>query len=844
MEPNQIILNVSSYRAINTYKPDGSSNDFLKVSLSIEVTKNYVDRVNNTLQKISQKTEFFEIDNNNGSITIDGVTYTLDQIFGGQGTNRGERNAANQIIFPDNLLILPYTHPFYIIDLFTHYAKDDRNGWYAKTLELWSLRSNTIKTKYENEVKKIDQNNNDNRSNGATPLNDVENPNVNLPNSEKEKLNENNNNNTSADKVTGVKGFGSDRTIADSWNITKDGVRTLKIGDRHATITSDGFIDVDGVPVGLENILIIQNNAAISVLEAIKNDPNTTWFYDQIVSTREIQLPPPSGDAELDFNKLWLSTESEFEGPSFDLINDSTALDDVNNAEEGSTTGGDSLSKDGVKGKSQKTPEGGPVEVDNSPAMTTRNFEIIRNKISPISPTIIAQNQRQTGKLGKPGWWAFRRYPDNTPYGKPEYEFNGDVSNGYCTIDGKIGSVQYHFGGDLYKLRKNTGRGVSVIIGKENVVDFPIWMNFPEVGLWNKLVPYVADNQTEQHMGMIPAGTTYFHNLPGGYGIGLYQNVELEKPDEANWGIAPPWCGITTNAVIKHGGYIHYHGSVIGAGDGAADWYKKSVKNFEKQKTEEEVGFSNWGMFASIPITIKDGENIPIKSFFKKNKKGEGFWSKDSTQPTDAFLDKPITEKYTEQVERRKTMYEQDPNDPKKRIKKVVVFQEDVVKTRTIPQLHYEQLLPNSTGVMFLRGVHYDLENGITNAGKRLLDHLFNQIGWEIGVITRNSHVETIIYLNPDLTGVNIGGNTGSKHSKYLHQGNHMTVKKFDITWPGKSNFFVITKTICPWGSQKVDSNLNGKFRRTPIVDSYYSLIGKEPNIFSDLKLMYDRILD
>ena len=842
MEPNQIILKVLGSRAIQIFNPNGSLNDVLKVSINIEVTKNYVDRVNNTLQIISQKTELFEIDNNNASITIDGVTYTLDQIFGGQGTNSGERNASNQLIFPDNLLIIPFLRPFHLIEFFTSV---DQIQFYAKTLELWSLRSNTIKTKYENEIKKINQNNDDNRSGGGAPLDDVTNPNPNVTDDVRQNLNGQNNNNTSADRQSDVTGTGSGRLIAESWNINKDGVRTLKIGDRHATITGDGYIDVDGVPVGIEDVIIIKNGTAISVLEAIKTDPDVSWFYDEIFSKRNIELPQQDNASEIDYETAWLSTEGAFEGGSADIIADSNLTDDVNNAEDGSTTSGDGLDKNPAKEKSQETPEGAPEQVEQSPAMTKRNFERIQGSVTQISPSLLAQNQRTTGKIGVRGYWAFRRYPDNTPFGKPEYELNKDVVNGFCTVDGKIGSVQYHFGGDLYKLRKQTGRGVAVIGGRENVVDFPIWMNFPEVGLWNTLVPYVADNQTEQHMGMIPAGTTYFHNLPGGYGIGLYENVSLRKPDEANWGIAPPWCGITTNAVIKHGGYMHYHGSVIGAGDGAEDWWLKSVKNFNGNKIEDDVGFSKWGMFASIPVTINNGENSPIKSFFRKNPKtGEDMWSKGSHQSTEAFLDKPIEEEYTEMVERRQTVYEPDPNRPNGKIKKIQIIKEPVIKKRKIAQLHYEQLLPNPTGIIFLKGVHYDPKDGITAAGTRLLDHLFNQIGWEIGAVTRNSHVETLLYLNPDLTGVNIGGNTGSRYSKYLHQGNHLTVKKFDLTWPGTANFFVITKCICSWGSQKVESNLNGKFRRTPIVDSYYSLIGKEKNIFSGLKSFYDRILD
>lgn len=841
-EWNQRYLKITNYQLKNSNNADGSLAPDLKVEITVKLEHNYVDKVNRSIRRIDNFDPIpYDIDNNDASVTILGKKYSIDEIINGLGP------FANYLFPIDdwlhaNIVIKPFSPS--IVDRLINIASNDKNGPASKTLELWSLRSPSIRRRYENEVKKINENNNENRSGGAGVLNDVLDPNPNVPNDIKNDLNDQNNNDTTADRQSDVKGFDSGRLIAESWNINKDGVRTLKIGDRHATITKDGFIDVNGVPIPLEDVIIIKNNVGISVLEAIKTDQDVSWFYDEIISQRNVESNLKDNASEIDYAKLWLSSEGLFEDSVEEGLNDASATDDINDAEDGSTTSGDSLDKNPAKEKSQETPEGAPEQVEQSPAMTKRNFERIQAGVTQISPSLLAQNQRTTGKIGARGYWAFRRYPDNTPFGKPEFELNSTVVNGFCTVDGKIGSVPYHFGGDLYKLRKNTGRGVGVISGRENVVDFPIWMNFPEVGLWNTLVPYVADNQTEQHMGMIPSGTTYFHNLPGGYGIGLYQNVSLRKPDEANWGIAPPWCGITTNAVIKHGGYIHYHGSVIGAGDGAEDWWLKSVKNFNGNKIEEDVGFSNWGMFASIPVTIKDGENIPIKSFFRKNPNtGEDKWFK-GDQSTEAFLDKPIVEEYTEMIKVKKKTYEPDPNNPRGKKVKIFEVEEPRIKKRNVPQLHYEQLLPNPTGIMFLRGIHYDPKEGITAAGTRLLDHLFNQTGWEIGAVTRNSHVETLLYLNPDLTGVNIGGNTGSRYSKYLHQGNHMTVKKFDISWPGTANFFAITKCIYTWGPQKVDSNLNGKFRRTPIVDSYYSLIGREQNVFSGLKSFYDRILD
>jgi hypothetical protein len=70
-------------------------------------------------------------------------------------------------------------------------------------------------------------------------------------------------------------------------------------------------------------------------------------------------------------------------------------------------------------------------------------------------------------------------------------------------------------------------------------------MNFPEVGIPNPMIPYVAENQTEQHrIVKVNAGS----GPTGQYGIGTDGTA-------ANWGELHHWCGMFTQHVTEHGGY-------------------------------------------------------------------------------------------------------------------------------------------------------------------------------------------------------------------------------------------------------------------------------------------------
>jgi hypothetical protein len=56
------------------------------------------------------------------------------------------------------------------------------------------------------------------------------------------------------------------------------------------------------------------------------------------------------------------------------------------------------------------------------------------------------------------------------------------------------------------------------------------------------------------------------------------------------------------------------------------------------------------------------------------------------------------------------------------------------IKTKTvtedIPIKVYESLLPNPISIYFISGIHFD-GKGLTDMGKKLMEHFLSQRGWE-----------------------------------------------------------------------------------------------------------------
>jgi len=115
-------------------------------------------------------------------------------------------------------------------------------------------------------------------------------------------------------------------------------------------------------------------------------------------------------------------------------------------------------------------------------------------------------------------------------------------------------------------------------------------MNFPEVGVWNNAVPYVADTQTEQHRMIVKEKYTAISN-PGGWGIGTYAT-------KANWAEEPWWCGIFTNHCLHHGGYRSLPGR-------APSWAAaNSINETYGGNKPKPITTETSGTLASVPMYI------------------------------------------------------------------------------------------------------------------------------------------------------------------------------------------------------------------------------------------------
>ena len=492
---------------------------------------------------------------------------------------------------------------------------------------------------------------------------------------------------------------------------------------------------------------------------------------------------------------------------------------------------GSDIEKQEAKQKANASPQGAPAKVDESEAMTITKVTQINERTDAVPASIMIQQGgyiKSRGYYGAPGTWGWRLSDD-------KYNGTGKPENELAPITGVNGSVDYFFDADWNKLTKNTGRGVSVNNSKLNVVDYPIIMNFPEVGIWNKTVPYIAQEQTEQHrMIAIDPGSTG-HNMKK-YGIGTYSGYETPQGDKAhgpnpNWADEPWWCGISSRAVLDYGGYKSIYPCGSGAGNTpAAGWKDRHKIISEKENT-----------LASYAAIMENGVEKPFDKFMA-NQYGKDDWSGREPCPLlKHYQYGGKMEKRTVEYEVTKSVDVPHPTDPKKKIKQLQKVTDTKIVEEFVPGMVYESLLPNPTMIIFLKDYHYT-SKGMTKQGIRLAEHALNQKGFEIAVMSKGHHVEVAVFLNTNGTGITFGGNTSSTVAS--KNGMSFVAKKFTFwDWTGKSNFISFTKCVSKHGPQKVESTLNGKFRRTPIVDSYYSLVGKE-NVLGTLKSIYDSIVE
>jgi hypothetical protein len=363
-----------------------------------------------------------------------------------------------------------------------------------------------------------------------------------------------------------------------------------------------------------------------------------------------------------------------------------------------------------------------------------------------------------------------------------------------------------------------------------NIIDYPIIMNFPEVGVWNKTVPYVASTQTEQHR-MVSAGNVL---NDGNWGIGNYGSA---NGGVANWAEEPHWCGMFTNHCISHGGYkLAKPVSNMASANNINDSYFELKNNYVDKYTTGSIG--NFPSYID-PSTGKEEMHDDVKTLSSHNSIQGGAKGK-------LYICSMYGAYYSKEVKRKVVTRETTMVTKGKKV--IPKVKTSIKEGEKIAISVYESLLPDPMFVTFIAGVHYN-PAGLTDMGKKLIEHLLSQRGWEAAIISRGGHIEVCPYMNPDGSFARFGGNTASgfvSGAGGKFAASRKTLYEFTSYPAYKPGTFVSFSKILPRaGSQKIEPTLNGQFKRTEIVDSYYRAIKSDKNVLSTLKeRLYDAMVE
>ena len=311
----------------------------------------------------------------------------------------------------------------------------------------------------------------------------------------------------------------------------------------------------------------------------------------------------------------------------------------------------------------------------------------------------------------------------------------------------------------------------------------------------------------------------------------------------SSWGERHHWCGFSTAFCFNHSGYEPKNPLTNPAGA-----HNASIVYAEL--TPKPLTPESEGTYASLPMFVNpdtgkmevdpDLQNLgcPVKGG-------------DDAREHCHFYKFYKQTKYTKKETKIEPVTKMVKGKPE-------VFNKEIVTKTDIEIKVYEQMLANPISVYFIRGIHFT-KGGMTDMGKKLMEHFLSQRGWEASIITRGSHVEVCPYLNPDGSMWRIGGNTGSN----TISGNAAAGKVSGAGWrfccqPGKIwdfagdgvgahiAFHKLLNSKSSPDSQKIEPTMNGIFRRTELVDNYMkAVVNRQKDVLATLKnTLYDQIIE
>ena len=546
------------------------------------------------------------------------------------------------------------------------------------------------------------------------------------------------------------------------------------------------------------------------------------WLKKQVIDTKSKEL-----------TDLYIGWGFQIETPPVDAPKD----------ENPATNPQDPEQKFEPKEKSNDSPELAPVQVENSKALTEIKLRELQGKKQAVPASMRVQSYiKPVYGPGNPsvpegiyagskstGYWAFRSNVNGTAN-------QAGSANEYKIVESSItGAVKFGPGKATWKgIVKKAILGVQVDPEKNlKITNYPIVMNAPEVGIPNTAIPYVFENQTEQHR-MVTGGI--FNE--SGWGIGSMEGY-------SSWAERSHWCGYHAKFCWNHSGYIPAItlDNPEGAGN-ATDVYSKRLPKPVTPDSE--------GTYTSLPMFVNpDTGTMEVDpDLYKMGSPIKG--AKDAREHCHLY-------KFYKQTSYTKKTIQKIPGTKKVNGKLVEVMNEKELKEQ-IAITVYEQMLPNPISAFFIRGVHFT-DNQMTEMGKKLMDHFLSQRGWEASIITRGGHVEVCPYLNPDGTMWRLGGNTGSDaiagnaaagSGKVSGAGWRFCCqpgKIWSFAGDGPGGHIAFHKLINSKSSpeyQKVEPTMNGIFRRTELVDNYMKAVAnKQKGILATLNnTLYNQIIE
>lgn len=466
--------------------------------------------------------------------------------------------------------------------------------------------------------------------------------------------------------------------------------------------------------------------------------------------------------------------------------------------------------KEEAKPKANESPEAAPAKVDESAAMTEeKSIKLTKDSVKQGDNVRVFGGNwfNSTPNPGaKPGGvWAWRSIDSNFLKG-PANEFNQQAGP-------IVAEVKYFFGADWNRLLNGLGSNKP---SKQNLIDVPIIMNFPEVGVFNKICPYVAEESTEFHM-MIAQSV----GNRGGY---TYGAAETAAWADKHW-----WCGHWVMFCENKSGY---EGNNTGNAGGAAKIaFEKCVANFGNGRGTKS--------FAGYPATNINGQTVVYNNYTSVKWDGRN---------ANTLLSAGYNIK-TPTIIKTETLPDLDKKGKQKIDKKgnpvFKTVQKEIPDPNAPKVNHWEQLMSDPIQAIFLSGYHFT-SSGLTPAGKKLCAHFVNNCNAECFTLNCGNHVEFGIFLQSDGTHISFGGNTTGVYvgkNQSVNNGTQFTVKSSAIWRFGQSGGITVL-TAMKGSGQKIVSRLNGKFRRTPLYNAYSNAVGKDKNLSDSYKKIMDKITE